>query len=72
MFLNGSKSGVVISVQPISIHGTIMYDVTFQLANEASVRTARIGPEAVSGQLAPGSNVKVVFLMNVVTAMQVV
>jgi hypothetical protein len=49
-----------------------MYDVTFQLANEASVRTARIGPEAVSGQLAPGSNVNVVFLMNVVTAMQAV
>jgi hypothetical protein len=49
-----------------------MYDVTFQLANEANVRTARIGPEAVSGQLAPGSSVNVVFLMNVVTAMQIV
>lgn len=72
MFLNGTKNGVVVGVQAISIHGTIMYDVTFQLANESNVRTARIGPEAISGQLAPGSSVNVVFLMNVVTAMQVV
>ena len=57
MFLNGNRDGVVVSVQHISIHGTIMVDVAFQLKNETVPRSARIGPEAVSGALAPGAAV---------------
>jgi hypothetical protein len=34
MFLSGNRDGVIVSVQHISIHGTIMMDVAFQLKNE--------------------------------------
>ena len=29
MFLNGNRDGVIVSVQQVSIHGTIMMDVAF-------------------------------------------
>ena len=51
MFLSGNRDGVIVSVQQVSIHGTIMVDVAFQLKNETLARSARIGPEAVSGVL---------------------
>jgi hypothetical protein len=67
MFLNGNRDGVVVSVQHISIHGTIMVDVAVQLKNETVARSARIGSEAVSGALAHGAAVVVTFLIDVVT-----
>jgi hypothetical protein len=70
MCLSGNRGGVIISVQQVSIHGTIMMDVAFPLKNETVPRSARIGPEAVSGALAPGAAVVVTFLMNVVTAIR--
>ncbi|MFM2032673.1 MAG: hypothetical protein RLZZ297_1438 [Chloroflexota bacterium] len=72
MFLSGTRDGVVLAVQQVSIHGTLMLDVTYQLSNEATARSTRIGPEAVTGVLAAGVAVQVTFLMNVVTAIRVV
>ena len=72
MFLSGNRDGVIISVQQVSIHGTIMLDVAFQLKNETIPRSARLGPEAISGALAPGAAVVVTFLMNVVTSIRVI
>ncbi len=70
MFLSGNRDGVVVSVQHISIHGTIMVDVAFSLKNETVARSAQIGPEAVSGELSAGAPIVVTFLMNVVTAIK--
>ncbi len=71
LFLSGKRGGVIVSVQQMSIHGTIMMDVAFPLKNETVARTARIGPEAVSGALAHGAAVVVPILMNVVTSIRV-
>lgn len=71
MFLSGNRDGVVVSVQQVSIHGTLMLDVTLQLANESTTRTARVGPESVTGTITPGAPVVVTFLMNVITAIRV-
>jgi len=51
MFLSGNRDGVIVSVQHISIHGTMMMDVAFPLKNETVAHSARLGPAAVSGVL---------------------
>jgi hypothetical protein len=33
MFLSGNRDGVIVSVQQVSIHSTIMADVAFPLKN---------------------------------------
>jgi hypothetical protein len=71
MFLSGNRDGVVVSVQHISIHGTIMVDVTVQLKTETVPRSARLGPEAITGELSAGTPITVTFLMNVVTGIRV-
>ena len=72
MFLSGNHDGVIVSVQQMSVHGTIMMDVAVQLKSETVPRSARLGPEAVSGALTPGAAVVVTFLMNVVTSIRVI
>jgi hypothetical protein len=67
MFLSGNRDGAIVSVEQVSIHGTIMMDVAFPFKNKTVARSARIGSEAVSGALAPGAAVVVTFLMDVVT-----
>ena len=67
LFLSGKRGGVIVSVEQVSIHGTIMMDVAFPFKNKTVARSARIGSEAVSGALAPGAAVVVTFLMDVVT-----
>jgi hypothetical protein len=71
MFLSGNRDGVIVSVQQVSIHGTIMMDVAFPLKNEAVARSARIGSEAITGELSAGTPIIVTFLMNVVTGIRV-
>jgi hypothetical protein len=51
MFLSGNRGGVIVSVQQVSIHGTIMMDVAFPLKKRPVAHSARIGSEAVSGVL---------------------
>ena len=71
MFLNGNRDGVVVSVQHISIHGTMMVDVAVQLKTETGPRSARLGPEAITGVLSAGTPIIVTFLMNVVIGIRV-
>ena len=71
MFLNGNRDGVVVSVQHISIHGTIMVDVAVQRKTETVPRSARLGPEAITGELSAGTPIIVTCLMNVVTGIRV-
>ena len=70
MFISGNRDGVIVSVQQISIHGTIMMDVAFQLKNDTVARSARLGPEAITGELSVGAPIIVTFLMNVVTSIK--
>ena len=58
MFLSGNRDGVVVSVQHISIHGTIMVDVTVQLKTEtvpAAYASAPKPSPASSAQVLPSS-----------------
>ena len=71
VFLSGNRGGVIVSVQQVSIHGTIMMDVAFRLKNETVARSARLGPEAITGELSAGAPIVVTFLMNVVTNIRV-
>ena len=71
MFLSGNRDGVIVSVQKVSIHGTIMMDVAFPLKNEAVARSARIGSAALKSSFAHGAAVVVTFLMNMVTSIRV-
>ena len=70
MFISGNRDGVIVSVQQISIHGTIMMDVAFQLKNDTVARSARLGPEAITGELSVGAPIIVTLLMNVVTSIK--
>jgi hypothetical protein len=63
MFLSGNRDGVIVSVQQMSIHGTIMVDVAFRL-NETVARSARIGSAALNGAVALGAAAVVTFLMS--------
>ena len=66
MFLSGNRDGVVVSVQHISIHGTMMVDVAVQRKTETVPRS----PEAITGELSAGAPIVVTILMNVVTAVR--
>ena len=47
-----------------------MVDVTVQRKSETVPRSARLGPEAITGELSAGAPIVVAFLMNVVTAIR--
>ncbi|MCL4844997.1 MAG: hypothetical protein KJ066_00550 [Acidobacteria bacterium] len=68
--LKGSREGVLVRVQPLSIHGQVSLDVHYRFEDDADgqVRVARIGPEAVSAALEPGDRVRLEFLLGVVTS----
>ena len=65
--LFGPQAGVIVTVQPIDIHGTRMLDVVYRIDGEAQVRSARLGPEVLPNSLQPGDRVIVHMLMNVAT-----
>ena len=63
--LMGEHRIEVIDVRPLEIHGSRYLDLTYALDGDRSgVRhTARIGPEAVQGDLRPGSACQAAFAM---------
>ena len=69
--LSGKRDGVVVSVQHIIIHCTIMADVAIQLKTETVPRSARLSLETITGELSAGAPIVVTFLMNVVTNIRV-
>ncbi|MCX6014130.1 MAG: hypothetical protein NT020_00830 [Chloroflexales bacterium] len=71
MIMAGSRTATILAIQTISIHGTIMVDVSYQISSEATPRNARLGGEAINGNLAVGASVHVTFVMNVATGIRV-
>lgn len=68
--LFGPRTGTIVAVQPIEIHGTRMFDVVYRLDGEGSTRSARLGMEAIPGAVQPGDRVVVHLLMNVATRIE--
>ena len=71
MIMAGTRSATILAIQTISIHGTIMMDISYQLTSEATPRNARLGGEAINGTLTVGATVQVTFVMNVATSITV-
>ena len=71
MIMAGSRTATILAIQTISIHGTIMVDVSYQITSEATPRNARLGGESINGNLVVGASVQVTFVMNVATGMSV-
>jgi hypothetical protein len=67
--LKGTREGVVKRVQPISVHGQVSLDVLWTDPEDPDeeLRHARVGDEAVPGDLAPGDEVTMHYLMGMVT-----
>lgn len=67
VMLKGTRDGILKRVQPVSIHGQVSLDVFFTDVDdpEGQTHAARIGPEAVIGNLEPGDRIKVEYLVGV-------
>ncbi len=65
--LKGTRDGILKKVQPVSIHGQISWDVLFTDVDDpdGQVTVARIGPEAVAGNIEPGDRIQVEYLFGV-------
>ena len=65
--LKGTRDGILKRIQPVSIHGQISWDVFFADVEEpdGQLHLARIGPEAVAGNLEPGDRIRVEYLVGV-------
>ncbi|MCS6882890.1 MAG: hypothetical protein RMK84_17540 [Oscillochloridaceae bacterium] len=70
MIVSGTKDAILNVVQPISIHGTILYDLVYTHVGETQPRQARIGAESIYADPQPGDAVRVTYLMNVATAVE--
>jgi len=68
--LKGTKDVRVTKVQPVSIHGQISLDVSFEDPDDAQgqVSLARIGPESVPKDLEKGDRVTLHYMLGVVTS----
>lgn len=65
--LKGTRDGILKRLQPVSIHGQITCDVFFTSIEdpEGQIHVARLGPEAISGNLEPGDRITVEYLVGV-------
>ena len=68
--LKGSRDAILHKLQPISIHGQLSYDVHYRFVDEpdSQMRVARIGGEEIAPGLQQGDQVRLDFLVGVVTA----
>jgi hypothetical protein len=69
MIVSGTRDAILHAVQPISIHGTILYDLVYLHEGESQPRQARLGAESVYAEPRPGDAVRVSYMMNVATTM---
>jgi hypothetical protein len=67
--LKGSRIVVVKKIQPVSIHGQISLDVSFEDPEDpqGQVSLARIGPESVPRNLEAGDRVELHYVLGAVT-----
>lgn len=65
--LKGTRDGILKRVQPVSIHGQVSWDVFYTTTDDpdGQIHVARLGPEAVTGNLEPGDRIEVQYLMGV-------
>jgi hypothetical protein len=65
--LKGTRDGILQRIQPVSIHGQVSWDVFYTSVEDpdGQIHVARIGPEAVSGNLEPGDRIAVEYLLGV-------
>jgi hypothetical protein len=63
--LKGTRDGILKKVQPMSIHGQVSWDVFYTSVEDpdGQIHVARIGPEAVYGNLEPGDRIEVEYLV---------
>ena len=63
--LKGTRDGILKKVQPVSIHGQVSWDVFFTSVEDpdGQIHVARVGPEAVTGNLEPGDRIQVEYLV---------
>lgn len=67
MIVSGTRDAILHEAQPISIHGTMLYDLVYLHEGEAQLRQARLGAESVYAEPRPGDAVRVSYMMNVAT-----
>jgi hypothetical protein len=65
--LKGTREGILKKIQPVSIHGQISWDVYYTTIDdpEGQVHVARVGPEAVAGNLEPDDRISVEYVVGV-------
>ena len=70
--LRGTREAVIHKMQPISIHGQLLYDIHYLFVDEsdAPLRFSRIGPEAIAPGVQPGDHVTLDFVVGVVTSVK--
>jgi len=70
MMLKGSRAAVLHRMQPVSIHGSLFYDLHYRFTDEpdSQMRVARVGGEAVAPALHEGETVRLDFLLGMVTS----
>jgi hypothetical protein len=63
--LKGTRDGLLKRVQPVSIHGQISLDLFFTDPGDPDGQThvARVGPEAVNGNIEPGDLITIDYLV---------
>ena len=63
--LKGTRDGIVRRLQPVSIHGQISCDVFFTSLDDpdGQIHVARLGPEAINGNVEPGDRIQVEYLV---------
>lgn len=63
--LKGIRDGIVKRIQPVSIHGQLSWDIVFADPADPDGQThlARLGPEAVSGNIEAGDHIQVDYLV---------
>jgi hypothetical protein len=65
--LKGTRDGLLKRVQRVSIHGQVSLDVFFTDPEDpdGQIHVARVGPEAVDGNIEPGDLIQVEYLVGV-------
>jgi len=70
MIMSGTKDATLRTIRLIDIHGTRFYDVEYTHDDlPGQVRAARVGLESAYDDPRPGDQIRVSYLMNVVTAL---
>jgi hypothetical protein len=74
MLISPGQEGIVLSVTPVSIHGDRYVDIVIADAGrpeDADARlSARLGSEAIDGDLAPGDRIVVEGFLRTVTGIR--